>query len=493
MRKTLATLALAAIPVLILSACNGSAAGGGPGVAPLPNSPATTHSHRAHRADNGPQDLHAGGATFPAYAYNLENQPVGLYNSAQAPPGQGSLFYSYGGVGTIYYCLTGSGFGRKDFTGQSITSTAACAGLGDNPTGFGGRSDPLDFVGSDVAMTSATDCCGASTYYAMDRASTYGQPFEIPTIGGPIVFGFRPQDFSANTKTIKLSTWTYCAIANGTVGNWNDPAITADNGKSVTGGASESITFYFRSDGSGTSYLFQNKLNNSTSGCNQTFGAPYNAPPYASASRSAAWTYGTNQNLEWLGPQGVQASGSDFIGQSGNPGVLAGIQSTPFATGYVEGAYAKAANPKVGQAYLQNGYSKKKGATFVSPENKKAVKNALAHVVAGNITYGMGSDGNPLGSSTPWCQLYVDPSNFVSPPAKSYPIVGFSYWLFYGNNSSRPTSHTADLKTLVNYIVSSQANTIVTNVEYAPLSNSLHNAITSALNGNGGSQPACLQ
>ena len=29
---------------------------------------------------------------------------------------------------------------------------------------------------------------------------------------------------------MKLSTWTYCAVANGTIGYWDDPAITADNG-----------------------------------------------------------------------------------------------------------------------------------------------------------------------------------------------------------------------------------------------------------------------
>jgi hypothetical protein len=111
-----------------------------------------------HHNDNGPQDLHAGGGDFPGIAYNLEKQPVGTYNQAQSPPGQGSLFYAVPTIGTIYYCLASSGAGRKVFEGGpgegSAPATGPCAPLGATATGFGGRQDPLDFVGSSVAMPS---------------------------------------------------------------------------------------------------------------------------------------------------------------------------------------------------------------------------------------------------------------------------------------------------------------------------------------------------
>ena len=110
----------------------------------------------------------------------------------------------------------------------------------------------------------------------------------------------------------------------------------------------------------------------------------------------------------------------------------------------------------------------------MSPTNKAAVAGALKKVTAANITYGGGSDGNPLGSTTPWCQLYVDPKHFVSPPAKTYPIVGLSYWLFYGQNNG---IHLADKKTLINFLVSKKANKLVSNLEYAALSDSIHDAI----------------
>ncbi len=298
MNKTLATLAPAAVAALMLSACNGNTAGGGTGVAP--SVPATGTASRHHGRfgpnDNGPQDLHAGGATFPGYAYNLGNQPVGSYNQAQAPPGQGSLFYAAPTKGTIYYCLTGSGAGRKAFEGGSQDSgappTGPCAPLGATPTGFGSRTDPMDFAASDQAMTSSE----YQTWYIPNRKQSspgWGEPFEFPVIAGPIVYGYRPQDYVV--KKIHLSTWTYCAMTNATISDWNDAAITADNGgESVTGGVSQPITFFFRSDGSGTTYNFTVDLN---AQCNVTFRAPYNTYPYGGPSRSAAWTLRRKRDL----------------------------------------------------------------------------------------------------------------------------------------------------------------------------------------------------
>ncbi|MBV9719670.1 MAG: substrate-binding domain-containing protein [Candidatus Eremiobacteraeota bacterium] len=487
MRRLLAPLVFAGVPAMLLSACNGS--GAGSGIAAIPSGAATSaHHSRLHHNDNGPQDLHAGGADIPAYAYNLGNQPVGYYNNPQAPPGEGSLLYAAPTQGTVYYCLTSSTDGRHAFEGYEDSGyppTGPCAALGDAATGFGGRQDPLDFVGTAVALAS-TECCGSSTPYAQNRLQgtvTWGQPFEFPQIGGNIVYGYRPQDFKANVSEIKLSTWSYCAIANGTVSDWNDPAITADNGKSVTGGASETITFYFRQDSAGTTNNFTNHLNTV---CNQTWGAPYNQYPYQGSARSAAWTFGVSST--WPGPGSSGDPNQNFVGENGDPGILAGVQSTKYSTGYVAGAYVKAANPKVSQAYLQNGM-KGKNPIFINPTNSATLAKAFAKVTAANITYGGGSDGNPLGSSTPWCQLYIPNSYYVNPPKGSYPIVDVSYLLFYGQNNG---VHVPDKTALIKFLVSAQANTIIKKLEYAPLSSSVESAVVSALNGNG-SQAACLQ
>jgi ABC-type phosphate transport system substrate-binding protein len=496
MRKTLVTLAWAAIPAVLisLSACNGNP-GSSTGMAPLPNAPASTHSHVRPGALS--VNLHGGGATFPAYGYNLGDQPVGL-PPGQATPGPGSVLaaadHTFTDSAVTYYCLTGSGFGRSAFETNNGNATKPCAGLSASaPTGLGGEEDPLDFVGSDVALPS-TECCASGTTYYNGRltgSKTWGQPFEMPTYGGPIVFGYVQKSFSTN-NAIQLSTWTYCAIVNGTVTDWNDPAVTADNdGNSITGGTSEPITFYYRSDSSGTSYLFQYKLSNNVSGCNQNFQAPYNAPPYGSASRSAAWTH--SYGMHWNGP-----TTGGFKGANGNPGVLASIQgdSTGFATGYVEGAWAASTKGEpvpVAQASLQNGFKiqgSKAVANFVSPTNATAVAQALKQVNGSSIQYGQGSDGNPLGSSTPWCQLYIPPADFVNPKTiKAYPIVGLSYWLFYGKNNG---IHVADKTALAKFMASGSLASILAPLEYTPLNTAIATKINKALNGAGKKGP-CLQ
>ena len=71
------------------------------------------------------------------------------------------------------------------------------------------------------------------------------------------------------------------------------------------------------------------------------------------------------------------------------------------------GGYVKAANPKVAQALLQNG-SKGKKPIWVDPTNHASVVAAFKRVTSADINYGEGSDEQPLGTSAPWCVLYVD-------------------------------------------------------------------------------------
>ena len=507
MTKTLAVLAWAAIPALAtLTACGGSAGTAG-GVAPALK-PLAIAKHGRHLTGLS-VNLHAGGGASPGIAYNLGDQPLGTPGpdgTGQATPGPGSVLFAaeqtFSDGANVYYCNASSSYGRAAFESDNGTATTPCGADNQAPTGLGGEQDPLDYVGTDVALAS-TECCVSGTTYSNGRLSgskTWGQPFEFPIWGGVIVFGYVQNSFSSLASTpLQLSTWTYCAIANGTVGNWDDPAITADNnGKPVTGGVSEPIDFYYRSDSAATSYNLQYKLANSVSGCNQNFGAPYNAPPYASASRSAAWTHGYSNT--WKGPTGAQASGSTFTGEYGNAGIIIAIQddATGFGTGYVEGAWAATTageNPPVAQASIQNGFKVKAGksvANFVSPTNATAIQEALAQVSGSkSIQFGEGSDGNPLGSSTPWCQLYVPSANYVTPKTiRAYPITEISYMLFYGKNNG---VHLADKTALVQFMTNAtRLKSILVPLEYTPLAQSFGSKISIALKGSR-KKPSCLQ
>jgi ABC-type phosphate transport system substrate-binding protein len=468
MKLVMRAVALTALPALLVSACSGGSSGANSGGQAIPA--ARHHALRGHDSGSG-LDLHAGGATFPGQAYNLQSQPVGLASSTSQPgPGAGSLFASAGTTGTIYYCLTGSGFGRKVFDGATpANSTAPCAALGQTATGFGGAVDPPDFVGSDIALAS-TEYTTYKTNREPSTGTNYGEPFEFPVISGPIVYGYQRPSFPKFFKTrIRFSTWTYCAIANGTVTNWNDPAITEDNGGSVTNGVNQPILFAYRSDGSGTSYLFQNHL---AAVCGSSWSPPYSKKPYQYDGRNAAWTHGFGQN--WLGP-----TTGNFVGENGNPGVLAEIQGNPYATGYVEGAYAAAAShPTISQALLQD-----RNGDFGDPTNVKDVANALRSIGLASITQGEGSDFLPLATSRPDCILFINPSHFANPPTPhSYPIVGISYLLFYGNSNG---VHTADRQKLVTFLTSSAANAIVNKLEYQSLKPAIQNVVYEAATGTG--------
>lgn len=492
MRKILFALALAAVPALVLSACNGNGTSGTSGISALPS--ASQHGGGVHPNDNSANDLHGAGSTFAAYAYNEGDQPVGLYTSAQptAPPGSilAGMESTFGNTDNVYYCETGSGFGRKEFDGVDLLGASACAALGLSPVGAGGRGDPINFDGSDVALSS-TECCGSGTPYATNYATTWGQPFEFPSLGGAIVYPYINDGTHGLTglgsNTMQLSTWTYCAITNGTIGYWDDPAITKDNGGTAVAGH-QPITFYYRSDGSGTTYIFEYKLNSSGKGCNQAFPARFLKAPYGGSGRSAAWTFGVpTTSGNWTGPTGAQTSGSTFTGESGNPGIIEGIQGLlgtgyPYATGYAEGAWAQAASsPTVQQSCLQT------GSKVACPTNKATIIGALAN--ATTISYGMGADGITLGSSTPWCQLEINPTTFVDPPAGDYPIVGLTYLLMYGQHNG--ARHYKDLANMVRFIGSTKYKNELEPLEYTALPNSTVRAIDQAAKGNA-SQTACL-
>ncbi len=404
--------------------------------------------------------IFGGGATFPAFGYNGAIQPPSI-------PATGSIFASYGGP-AIEYCLTGSGYGKKVFTGvSSATAQGTCAPLGSAATGFGGGRTSPDLVGSDAALTSAD-----YTNYSTNEKATRGEPFEAPSIGGPIVFAYKQTDFPGlGTNRLKLSPASYCGITDGTISDWNSSSITTDNGgHSITNGASVKISFYYRSDGSGTSYLFQNHL---------------------VAICSGFWHTKT-AGTAWVGPTGTLAGGNKFTGANGNPGVEHAIQAqtTPGAVGYVEGAYAKSAGrPALSQALLKN-----RSGVFTDPTVQSAVNAGLANAA---ITLGGSGDNNgtQLATTRKDCILYISPNTFVNPTSSAaYPIVGTSYLLFYGrgNNTGNTAGHLANLQKLETYLGNGNVGTIST--EYAALPSAVRSTVAAAANGTGAyAGKACIQ
>jgi phosphate transport system substrate-binding protein len=166
-----------------------------------------------------------------------------------------------------------------------------------SPTGSGAgiasvTARTVDFGASDAPLSSdqQTACKGCVVIpWALAAVSL---PYNIPNLNG----------------RLRLNAATVVGIFNGSIANWNSPAIKKINPKLDL--PDLKITAVHRSDGSGTTYAFTDYL----------------------AAVSPAWkrNIGTNTSVDW--PGGVGARGSS--------GVTGVVKNTPGAITYVDAAYS---------------------------------------------------------------------------------------------------------------------------------------------------------
>jgi phosphate transport system substrate-binding protein len=193
---------------------------------------------------------------------------------------------------------------------------------------------------------------------------------QFPMIIGGVVPVVNIKGIAAGA--LHLDGATVAAIYLGDITKWNDPKIKALNPK-LTLPATD-IAPVYRSDGSGTNFLFSDYLSKSSEKFKSTIGA--------------------NTSVQW--PTG--------IGAKGNEGVANMTTQTDGAIGYVEYAYAK--QNKMAFTSLTN----KSGATVVP--------NAESFQAAAATADWAGSDSYFL--------ILTDQAG-----AKSWPITGASFILVY--------------------------------------------------------------
>jgi phosphate transport system substrate-binding protein len=204
----------------------------------------------------------------------------------------------------------------------------------------------------------------------------------IPATAGEIVFAYNLPGVSG----IKLTREVMAGIYLGKVTKWNDPAIVKVNPELKL--PDMPIQVAYRSDGSGTTYVFTQHLS--------AISAEFNDQ------------VGTDKSVTF--PVGV--------GGKGNEGVTALVKQSPGTVGYVEYGYAK--DNGLSMASLQN-----KSGNFVAPDIASAL-NTLSNVeLPANLRV--------------WP---VDPEG-----AKDYPIVSFTWLLLY-----KKYPDTAKLKALKEFV-----------------------------------------
>lgn len=261
------------------------------------------------------QQLSGAGATFPAPLY----QRWGVeYNKAH-PDVQ------------VNYQSVGSGAGVKNFT----------AGV-------------VDFGASDAAMSDA------------EIAKVAKGAVMIPATAGEIVYAYNLPGVS----NLNLSREAMAGIYLGTITKWNDPAIAKANPGTKL--PELPIQVAYRSDGSGTTYVFTQHL--------------------SAISKDFNDKIGTDKSVTF--PVGV--------GGKGNEGVTALVKQSPGAVGYVEYGYAKGNG--LSMANLEN-----KSGKFVAPGIQSGASTLANVKLPENLRI--------------WP---VDPEG-----ATDYPIASFTWLLLY--------------------------------------------------------------
>jgi phosphate transport system substrate-binding protein len=214
----------------------------------------------------------------------------------------------------------------------------------------------FDFGASDAPLND-----GALKEYRVKRGT---EIFHFPTVLGAVVPTYNVPGLTAE---LKFTPETLAGIFLGKIRNWGDARLRETNSQANL--PSHDIIVAFRSDGSGTTYIWTDYL----------------------SKVSEAWGNDVGFGTSVMWPVGV--------GGQGNGGVAAIVKQTPFSIGYVELAYAIRNNAAYGS--VQNQAGKFVKATL---ESTIAAASEVIHNMPDDfrvsITNAPGEDAYPICSFT---------------------------------------------------------------------------------------------
>jgi phosphate transport system substrate-binding protein len=281
-------------------------------------------------------NITAAGATFPMPFYNLAFKKYGEENG---------MTMTYGGIG--------SGGGIRSLNDKVVDFGATDAYLSDN-----------------------------------ELAGMPAEVIHIPTCMGAVVIAYN----LPGVDNLKLTPELLEGIFMGKITKWNDQKI-----KSVNEGLTlpdMKITVVYRSDGSGTTYIFSDYM----------------------SKISKAWSEGpgTGKSLNW--PTG--------IGAKGNPGVAGTISQSAGSIGYIGSEYAFA--QKIQYASLKNN-----SGNFINPDIRTVSSAAKGSIPADTrvmVTNSSDPDAYPISGFT-WIILYKEQSYNGRSEKQAEAIVKFLDWM----------------------------------------------------------------
>ncbi len=298
------------------------------------------------------QELSGAGATFPQPFYNA------VFEKFAEVHGD---IVAYGGVG--------SGSGVRNLSDKIV-----------------------DFAGSDAFLSDK-------------EMSEMDAVIHVPTCMGAVVLAYNLD----GVEELNLSGELIADIFAGNITKWNDPRIVAMNPDVQLPDAT--VIPVYRSDGSGTTYVFTDYL--------------------SKVSESWASNYGAGKSISFP------------VGQAGkgNPGVASIIAETKNAIGYVGSEYAFAQNIPYASVQNQNG------------ELVKPTAESISASASGSI---------PDDTRT---------SITNSDASGAYPISCFTWLIIYKeqNYAKRTKEQAIATIDLLQYVLSPEAQKLASEVHYAPL------------------------
>lgn len=297
--------------------------------------------------------LTAAGATFPLPFYNLA-----FKRYAEAT----GVTVNYGGIG--------SGGGIKSL-----------------------RDKVVDFGATDAFLSDE------------ELVSMSAPVVHVPTCIGGVVLGYNLPGVSG----LKLTPEVIEGIFLGEITKWNDARITEVNKDLKL--PDMKITVVYRSDGSGTTYIFSDYM--------------------TKAGKSWAAKIGTGKSLNW--PVGIAAKG--------NPGVAGTISQSAGTIGYI--GYEFAVAQKIPAAFVKNS-----SGNFIEP-GLASLSAAAETEIPADTRVMLTNSSNP----------------------QAYPITSFTWIILYREQAydNHPQAKAEATVNAVKWLTGPDGQAIATSVNYAPL------------------------
>jgi phosphate transport system substrate-binding protein len=271
----------------------------------------------------------------------------------------------------------------------------------------------LDFAGSDAPLN-------AKELQGMGGEEKVVQ---VPSVAGGVVPAY---NLPGVKQELKFTGEMIADIFLGKISKWDDAAIAKLNpGVQLPNTA---ITPAWRTDGSGTTYVFTNYL--------------------ATQSKDFRNRVGVGKAVKW--PAGA--------GGNGNAGVAAVIKNVPGALGYLEQQYASGNNIPFGAVQNADGEFVKATPDGVSKAGEGAAESLKGHVLAANLWNQKGKGVYPIASFT-YLIVYKDLNN-IKTREQAQALVDYLWWSTHDGQRSVGAMSYAPLAPAVQKKVEEAINTV---------------------------------